>query len=167
MLYRAVLKVVQLYWTRRMIQLSICGTAHGWAGMQHMSGWCLISVCVLLGDVRALMGAVRRSRPSRHLPKMGRLKEINGSNIRYTDTHTFLWSWEASVVVSNEKQAPNLALGGAGAVVLHCRTLYLVPVQGRRGRASRLLPRCGYGHGRGGYGKKLGLHRSPTSLPLV
>ena len=132
-LYRAVLKVVQLYWTRRMIQLSICGTAHGWAGMQHMSGWCLISVCVLLGDVRALMGAVRRSRPSRHLPKMGRLKELNGGNIRYTDTHTFPWSWEASVVVSNEKQAPNLALGGAGAVVLHCRTLYLVPVQ--RGRA--------------------------------
>ena len=75
-LYRAVLKVVQLYWTRRMIQLSICGTAHGWAGMQHMSGRCLISICVLLGDVRVLMGAVRRSRPSRYLPKMGRLKEI-------------------------------------------------------------------------------------------
>ena len=32
-------------------------------------------------------------------------------------------------MVSNEKQAPNLALGGAGAVVLHYRTLYLVPVQ--------------------------------------
>ena len=60
-LYRAVLKVVQLYWTRRMIQLSICGTAHGWAGMQHMSGRCLISICVLLGDVRVLMGAVRGS----------------------------------------------------------------------------------------------------------
>ena len=61
---------------------------------------------------------------------MGRLKEFNGGNIRDTDTHTFPWSWEASVVVSNEKQAPNLALGGAGAVVLHCRTLYLVPIQG-------------------------------------
>ena len=33
-------------------------------------------------------------------------------------------------MVSNEKQAPDLALGGAGAVVLRCRTLYLVPVQG-------------------------------------
>ena len=69
-----------------MIQLSICGTAHGWAGMQHMSGRCLISICVLLGDVRVLMGAVRRSRPSRYLPKMGRLKEINASNIQDTDT---------------------------------------------------------------------------------
>ena len=36
-------------------------------------------------------------------------------------------------MVSNEKQAPDLALGGAGAVVLHCRTLYLVPVQTRKG----------------------------------
>ena len=96
-----------------------------------MSGRCLISICVLLGDARVLMGAVRRSRPSRYLPKMGRLKEINVSNIQDTDTPTFPYSlWEASVVVSNEKQAPDLALGGAGAVVLHCRTLYLVPVQG-------------------------------------
>ena len=93
MLYRAVLKVVQLYWTRRMIQLSICGTAHGWAGMQHMSGRCLISICVLLGDVRVLMGAVRRTAVRQDTfassPKMGRLKEIDGSNIRDTDTPTF------------------------------------------------------------------------------
>ena len=30
------------------VQLSICGTAHGWAGgMQHMSGRCLISILSL------------------------------------------------------------------------------------------------------------------------
>ena len=76
-LYRAVLKVVQLYWTRRMIQLSICGTAHGWADMQHMSGWCLINTHVLLGDVRALMGGSRPTEPSVEIPSQdGKIKGV-------------------------------------------------------------------------------------------